>query len=147
MGEQRMEPDGWAVTGLDANFLGDGQARVVAGQLLGQPASVRFEPVGWTWDYGDGSSRTSASPGSTWQQLGLDEFEPTPTSHVFDEPGTHTVTLTVSYSAAYSFGGGGWVAVSGAVTAAADPITVVVGNADTVLVEHPCTVDAAAPGC
>jgi hypothetical protein len=142
-----MEPDGWAITGLDANFLGDDATRIVDGALLGQPASVRFAPVSWTWDYGDGDSRTSSTPGATWAQLGLREFDPTSTSHAFDAPGVYTVQLTVSYSAAYSFGGGGWVPVTGSVAAPAAPITVVVGDADTVLVEHPCTVDRDGPGC
>ncbi|MCC6855990.1 MAG: hypothetical protein IT189_08010, partial [Microbacteriaceae bacterium] len=45
VGTNAMQPNGWAVVGLDTNFLSRGGADVVAGTLLGGPAEVRFTPV------------------------------------------------------------------------------------------------------
>ncbi len=78
-----MQPDGWIVPGLDANFYAVTAPHVVNGTLLGQPASVRFTPVAFHWDYGDGNAATRSTKGATWEALGIPEFEPTPTSHVY----------------------------------------------------------------
>ena len=80
---QVMEPSGWAVTGLPINFYAVASVNVKSGMLLGYPADVRFTPIGYHWDYGDGTATTVRSGGSSWAALGLAEFSATPTSHVF----------------------------------------------------------------
>ena len=90
-----MEPNGWAIEGLPANFVANASPEVVAGTLLGQPADVRFTPVGYRWVHSDGAIVASASPGATWSALGVAEFTPTDTSHAYAESGEYTVTLQV----------------------------------------------------
>jgi hypothetical protein len=144
---QSMEPQGWAVVGLDVNFYAGGGIHEVEGTLLGQPASVRFTPIAWRWSYGDGTARTSVVGGSSWGAQGAREFDATPTSHVYGAPGTYTIDLAVDYSAQYRFAGGAWMPVPGVVRVQANPLTVVAGDAKTVLVERECTVDPNGPGC
>ncbi|MDZ4236394.1 MAG: hypothetical protein U1C73_22170, partial [Dietzia sp.] len=82
------EPNGWAVRGLDANILATGGSSIRTGEFFGTVAEVRFTPVAYLFDYGDGSAPLSTStPGATWAALGLDEFDPTPTSHVYTASG------------------------------------------------------------
>ena len=50
-----MEPGGWAIEGLPANFVAAASVQVVSGTLLGQPADVRFTPVGYRWTHSDGA--------------------------------------------------------------------------------------------
>jgi len=144
---QQMEPDGWAVAGLDTNFYALTDPHVVDGQLLGRPASVRFTPTRYDWAYGDGSAAALGTKGGTWRQLGLAEFSPTPTSHVYAHEGEYTITLQVGFAAEYRFAGGSWIPVPGLVTLPANELHTVVTGAKTVLVDGDCVAHPGDPGC
>ena len=146
-GGNYMEPNGWIVVGLNTNFYSDASARVVDGTLLGQPAAVRFTPVSWVWSYGDGASTTSANPGASWAALNLAEFEPTATSHVFTNPGSFAIDLTITYSAEYQFGGADWIDISGTLDIPANRIVATASDANTVLVSRDCRQNPGGPGC
>ena len=66
---------------------GDRASTWSTGTLLGQPASVRFTPVAFHWNYGDGKAATRSTKGATWEALGIPEFGRTPTSHVYERGG------------------------------------------------------------
>jgi hypothetical protein len=142
-----MEPNGWAVFGLNTNFYSVGGNGIKTGALLGQPASVRFIPVGWHWNYGDGTTSALTKGGSTWKAQGLGDFDPTASSHVFRKAGTYTVTLTVEYGAQYQFAGGPWTTVAGTVQLPANRLQITVGKAKTVLVNKDCVQNPRGPGC
>ncbi|WP_133160225.1 hypothetical protein [Cryobacterium zongtaii] len=144
---QGMEPNGWLVVGVPANFFATASAHVRSGTLLGASAEVRFTPVGFRWDYGDGTSRTSASGGATWAALNLPEFSETSTSHVFESTGTLSIGLVVSYSAEYRFAGAEWRDVQGLVLVPTRPITAIADRAGTVLVAESCLGNPGGPGC
>jgi hypothetical protein len=138
------EPAGWGVVGLDSNFYAGSGAQVIEGELLGRPAAVRFTPVAWHWDYGDGSRTTTVDPGAPWGSA--EEFEPTATSHRYASAGTYSVGLAVEFAAEFRFAGSDWLAVAGTVTAAGGTLSVRIGTADTVLVERGCDASSG-PGC
>ena len=146
-GRQLMEPDGWTVAGLDTNFYAITGQHLVNGTLLGRPADVRFTPTTYLWAYGDGSSASKSTMGGTWAAQGISEFEPTPTSHVYDELGDYTITLDIVFTAEYRFAGGPWRPVVGSITLPANDLYLRVGTAKTVLVEHDCQQNPAGPGC
>lgn len=144
------EPDGWAVRGLAANFLAAGGSSTRSGTLLGAAAEVRFTPVAWRFDYGDESApRTTATPGATWQALGLDEFDETATSHVYETSGSFTVSLLVDYAAEYRVGGSGpFVPIPGTLAIPSPSIQMVVADsATTALVGRDCVENPRGPGC
>jgi len=147
VGSNAMQPNGWAVVGLDTNFFSRGGADVVAGTLLGGPAEVRFTPVAWTWSYGDGATRRATTAGGLWAELGIPEFDATPTSHVYAAKGTYTITLTIDYVAEYRLGSGAWVPIAGVLSLPSNQLTITVGSARTVLVEDDCRVNPSGPGC
>ena len=142
-----MEPNGWAIEGLPANFVANASPEVVSGTLLGQPADVRFTPVGYRWVHSDGASVASSSPGATWSALGVAEFTATDTSHVYAASGEYTVTLQVSLAAEYRFAGSGWLPIAGTLTIDGAPQRVLVGEVDTVLTVGDCTAYPSSPGC
>ncbi|WP_309714054.1 PKD domain-containing protein, partial [Pseudolysinimonas sp.] len=146
-GRQQMEPDGWTVAGLDTNFYAIAGQHVVNGTLLGRPADVRFTPTTYRWTYGDGTAATKTTKGGTWAALGIAEFEPTPTSHVYEQVGDYTITLSIVYAAEYRFDGGAWRPVVGTLTLPANDLYIRVGTAKTVLVEHDCLANPSGPGC
>jgi hypothetical protein len=144
---QGMEPDGWLVVGVPTNFFASAAAHQSSGPLLGSPAEVRFTPVSFTWDYGDGATGSSASGGASWAAQGLPEFSETSTSHVYENTGTISVGLSVSYSAEYRFDGGDWREVDGLLSVPSAPMTVLAERAGTVLVAEGCSANAEGPGC
>ena len=147
VGDSGMEPNGWMVTGLDTNFYSAATAHVVGGELLGIPASVRFTPRAWAFDYGDGSSTRTATGGGSWAALGLAEFDPTPTSHVYAAPGTFDIGVAVEFGAEYSLDGQTWIAIAGTLSVPVARFTATAGDATTVLVARDCRANPRGPGC
>ena len=142
-----MEPGGWAIEGLPANFVAGASVEVVSGTLLGQPADVRFTPIGYRWVHSDGAVVESGHPGASWEALGLEEFTETGTSHRYAASGEYTVALEVVLRAEYRFAGSVWRAIAGTLTIAGDPQRVLVGELDTVLTQGDCNVYPSGPGC
>jgi hypothetical protein len=142
-----MEPGGWAVVGLPANFVAAASVEVVSGTLLGQPADVRFTPVGYRWSHGDGGALETGAPGATWAELGQREFSPTATSHVYAATGEYQVQLSVVLRAEYRFAGSPWRPIAGTLAVAGAPQRVLVGEFDTVLTQGDCIANPSGPGC
>jgi hypothetical protein len=147
VGTAHMQPNGWGVVGIHTNFYSIGGAHVVTGTLLGQPASVRFTPIAWHWDYGDGTAATAGAPGGTWAQLGIREFDATPGSHVYATKGGYTVRLGIEYTAEYQFAGQPWLPIPGSLLLSANDLSITTWNVKTVLVAEDCLADPSAPGC
>ena len=120
--------------------------QVVSGTLLGQPADVRFTPVGYRWTHSDGAVVEGDGPGATWAALGQREFSPTATSHVYASAGEYTVDLSVVMRAEYRFAGSPWRSISGTLSLAGTPQRVLVGEFDTVLTQGDCLANPAGPG-
>jgi hypothetical protein len=146
-GIQRMEPDGWVVVGLPANVYSIVGTQIVAGELLGQSADVRFTPVAWQWNYGDGTAATLPTRGGTWAALGLREFDATPTSHIYQRAGSYTIRLSIVYRAEYRIAGGPFTPIAGTITLPANELHITASGAKTVLVDRDCTVAPRGPGC
>jgi hypothetical protein len=143
----RSQPNGWAVAGAPVNLLTDAAAQVVDGTLLGRPAEVRFVPVAFMWDYGDGTTSTTAGPGASWRELGQPDFTATDTSHVYPSMGDRQVSLTITYSPSYRFDGGAWQQIPGTLPVRVGPVTIHVLQGSTVLVGGACGTPDAGPGC
>jgi len=148
-GVDHMQPNRWMVVGLDTNFFARATQHVKSGTLLGRPASVRFTPVRYHWTYGDGAGRTTATPGATWEALGLHEFDPTATSHIYRNPGTYYIDLTIGFAPEYRYADATeWIPVSGLIWVPANRLVAeAAAGAKTVLVEDECTVNPQGPGC
>lgn len=147
-GTVETEPSGWAVIGLTTNAISTATTHTVDGILLGQPATVRFTPISWSWDYGDGGTATTATGGRHWAVLGVPEFDPTPTGHVFAQRGTYTVSVSVDFLVEYRVGAGAWTRIPGILTLpAAAPTALRAVGARTVLVAEDCTENPRGPGC
>ena len=146
-GTDHMQPNGWMVVGLETNFYATVPSELEQGELLGQPARVRFFPVAWHWTYGDGAQATVRSPGGTWSAQGLRDFDPTPTSHPYRAKGTYEIDLDIRFGAEYQYAGSGWTPVAGTIDVPANRLRAVAGDAKTVLVNHDCLVNPNGPGC
>jgi hypothetical protein len=142
-----MQPNGWMIVGLATNFYSVVGVEVQQGELLGEPASVRFTPISWHWSYGDGSSAVRSTPGGTWAAEGIPEFDATPTSHVYTASGTYFIDLSIVFRAEYKWADGGWKPIVGTITIPANRLEATAGDAKTVLVGRDCLQDPSGPGC
>lgn len=141
-----VEPGDAGVAGMPTNFVSSGAVHTQSGDLFGRPVSVRFSPVGYDFDYGDGTTRSTADGGRTWAELGQASFTATATSHAYRHRGTYSVHARVRYTAEVDIGNG-WFPVSGELTIDGPVQQIRVYEARTALVDRTCTEQPTAPGC
>jgi hypothetical protein len=140
------EPQGFGVVGMPANLVAAASEQQIPGTLLGWDVVVRFVPVRYDFDFGDGSTVRATSGGATWEQLGQAQFTPTATSHAYRARGTYSAAVTVQYAASVDFGTG-WRAVPGYVSATTSGYGVRVVEVRTALVDRTCAENPGGPGC
>ncbi|GAA5097569.1 hypothetical protein GCM10025760_31770 [Microbacterium yannicii] len=141
------EPAGFGVVGMPTNLLAAASEERIPGTVLGWDVTVRFVPVAYVFDNGDGTTTRSATGGSSWTSLGQGQFTPTPTSHAYRDRGTYPVSVTVEYAASVDFGSGTWRPVAGVVRSQAAGYDVRVVEVRTALVDRTCVEDPTGPGC
>ena len=140
------EPGNVAVVGLPANFLSSAKTETIPGTVLGRPLTIRFTPVNYAFDYGDGYRRDSTGPGTAWDANGQAQFTPTNTSHVYKEAGRYTVSVAVTYAADIDLGSG-WIPIRGTLNGPPASQEIRVVQAHTALVLGTCHERPSAPGC
>ena len=141
------EPLGLGVAGMPTNLVAAASTQLQSGPLLGYDVTVRFRPVAYRFDHGDGSGASHRVGGATWASLGLPDYTATATSHTYAAPGIYRVTAAVVYEAHVDFGSGAWRPVEGSVTSSATGYDVRVVEVRSALVARTCLEDPAGPAC
>ncbi len=141
------EPAGFGIVGMPTNLVATASTQDIAGTLFDWDVTVRFTPAWYLFDHGDGTSARTPTGGATWESLGVAQFTPTPTTHVYRDRGEFTVGVEVQYTAAVDFGSGAWRVVPGYVTAPGGSYDLRVVDVRTALVDRTCVEDPAGPGC
>ncbi len=131
----RIEPQGWSVPRLPTNMVAVATVHRKRGELLGWPVEVRFTPVDYHWNFGDGSRRSTSDAGALWSQRGVAQFSATPTAHRYDRPGRYRVSLRVDYRVEFRFEGESFGDIDGEVSRDAPSQTVEVLTVSPLLVE------------
>jgi len=145
-GRTMGEPDSLGVVGLPVNFVTGATRHVRSGELFGFPVDVRFTPVSYTFHYGDGESKSSSSPGSSWQSLAQAQFTPTDTSHTYSARGTYDARVDIGYTAEIDLGAG-WFPIEGQLDIPGPTQQIRIFEAHTALVARTCAEQPSAPGC
>lgn len=140
------EPDNLGVAGLPTNFITDAAAHTRSGELFGFPIDVRFTPAAYTFHYGDGQTKTTSTPGASWDTLAQAQFTPTDTSHTYAERGTYDANVDITYTAEINLGTG-WFPIDGHLDIPGPTQQLRIYEAHTALVAHTCTEQPTAPGC
>lgn len=140
------EPGNVGIAGMPTNFTAAASTQIQDGELFGVPLRVRFVPAGYDYTYGDGSSATVTTPGQTWEALGQAQFTPTPTSHVYREPGVYPTRVDIRFTAQVDLGGG-WIDIPGQLTTSGATQEIRILEARTALVAHTCHENPAGVGC
>ena len=127
-GAIRADPVGWTLVNLDTYFWcadGAGRSCVDRGEpeqlitLLGRQVRIRPHVTAYTWRFGDGSAQTAGGGRVT---------------HIYRSRLTAVVTVTLTWSAEYSVGGGGFQPIGGTTTTTSEPLVLPVREARPVLV-------------
>ncbi|MGM1016577.1 MAG: hypothetical protein ACQEW8_03460 [Actinomycetota bacterium] len=140
------EPGNVGVAGLPTNFVARATVQTMRGTLFDRAVTVRFTPVGFDFDYGDGTRMQSSTGGREWEQLRQPQFTPTDTSHVYEERGVYRARVNVRYRAEVDVGTG-WIPVQGVLTARGPAQEVRIFDAYTALVAYSCDERPRSPGC
>lgn len=97
-----MEPATRSIVNAPNNFAATDTAAVTRDPVvLGITIPVAFTPVGYTWDFGDGSTGTGAGI------VHAAVHQPGAVEHAYLERGTYPVTLTPVYKVRFTLPGGG----------------------------------------
>ena len=107
--------------------------------LLGHRVALRVQVVRVAWDFGDGTTATTASV-----QRRYDPADPCSTvlcarywGHVYTRPGPVTVSARVTWSGQFQVDGGEWAPITGTVTGPAASQDLTIREARGVLVATP----------
>ncbi|SFJ63359.1 hypothetical protein SAMN05216467_0266 [Cellulomonas sp. KH9] len=115
-----LQPDrGWALVNIETIVSTDPAPVTLRTDLLGIGVTVEATPRRWAYDFGDGHTLTTSSPGRPYPDH--DVF------HEYEQPGTTTITLTAEWTGRYQVDGSPlWRDVDGvaSTTAATAPFTV-----------------------
>lgn len=107
-------PGGKTLVNLETNFYTlDNQAIPQTVTVASQVVEIRATPTAYTFNFGDGASTTSATPGRPHPHLDI--------THVYEQVGKVAVSLDTTYSGEYRIGGGDWVAIPDTLTVAGTP--------------------------
>ena len=106
-------PEGETLVNFETNFYTEAEPFSPSVRLLGQRVDLRIWPSSYTWVYGDGESRTGASPGAPYPDLEV--------THVYLRKGRVAPWVDTTWSAEFRVGGGGWRPVDGTVTITGEP--------------------------
>lgn len=120
-------PDGTTLVNLDTNFYTAAEPFTTTVTLLDQTITLHIRPTAFTWTFGDGTTRTTTTPGAPYPDLQV--------THAYTQPGTVTTQLTTTWSADYQIGTGPTHTVDGTVTMTSDPVPLRIREATPVLVD------------
>ena len=102
--------------GRDCEAIGEGERRIT---LLGQPVRIRPKILSYTWDFGDGTGQEITSGRA---------------AHTYRHAGQVTVTVTLTWTADYALGSGGFQPIDDTTTTTSPPRVLPVREAQTVIV-------------
>jgi hypothetical protein len=112
-----IQPGEWSMPRLPTNFIASARTHTRSGELAGWPIEVRFVPHRYHWSFGDGTRATWSEAGKSWAAWGKQQFDPTPTSHIYATPGVYSVSLLVEYRVWFRFVGQSFQRLDGTVSA------------------------------
>lgn len=136
-----MQPArGWVLVNQPTIVYSTDDGQTLHTQLLGHPVTVRATPTSWAWDYGDGHSTTTKSPGHAYPHQDV--------WHTYSSLGTRRIGLTVTWTAQFQYDEyPGWRDVDGTATTSATTAPFTVEERRGRLVAETCDRNPHAPGC
>lgn len=120
-------PDGLTLVNFDTNFLTEAEPFVENLTLLTNAVDLDITPTSYTWDFGDGTTRTTTTPGAPYPDLEV--------THAYERTGTYQLNVTITWSADFRVNGGPWIPVDGTVPITSPDVALQVQEGTPVLVD------------
>jgi hypothetical protein len=112
--EIEIQPETKTLVNFDTIFYTDPRPVDVDLTILGQAVQVRATPTSYVWEFGDGTSLTTPTPGAAYPARDI-------VHRYLDADVTVEPSVSVVYGARFRVGGGGWRDVGGTVTIPGPP--------------------------
>lgn len=124
-----IEPHGTTLVNFDTNLYAEPVPFSYTVNLLGNTIDLNAVPVSYTWNHGDGTTQTTTSPGSPYPILEV--------THQYQQPGTVTLSVDVTYRVYYRINGGPGAELSTTITAPGPGHDLRIREAIPVLISRP----------
>lgn len=112
-------PGGRTLVNLPTNVYADGRTQRLTVTLLTQPVTIEVTPTTYTWDFGDGTTLTTRTPGRPYPDLDV--------THPYPRVGTYPIRLTTTLTGRYRTPTTPWADIPGVLrlTTAPQPLRVI----------------------
>jgi hypothetical protein len=126
--QAQTQPRDRTLVNLETIFYAEhGQRDYPVGQILGHDVVIRVEGVSYLWDFGDGETVTTKTPGAKYPSKEI--------VHRYRKAGqTVHPSVTVTYRGSFSVDGGAFQPIPGTVTVAGQPGALEIAEARSELV-------------
>ncbi|WP_245530300.1 PKD domain-containing protein [Cellulomonas flavigena] len=137
----RLQPDrGWVLVNIETIVMTDPTPVALRTTLAGFGVDVEAVPTRYSYDFGDGHTLDTRSPGAPHPDH--DTF------HEYEQPGTYAITLTTEWSGRYRVDGDPtWRDVTGTATTSATSPPFTAEERTSRLVDSLCTDVPTPPDC
>lgn len=135
-------PTNWGVAQRRTAFWADSSIRTLNVTLLGQPVAIRATPIAYTWNFGDGTTKKTTTPGSRPSSLDRASIY-----HVYTKPGRVTVRLSTTYTGQFSVAGGAWQDIPGTAAVSSQPLNITIYRHHKYLAQDDCLTKPTASDC
>ena len=120
-------PDGQTLINFDTNFFTrNTSATTQTVTLLGQQVTIEARPTSYRWNFGDGVSLTTSTPGAPYPALDV--------THDYADPGQVNPSVDTVYQGRYRINDDEWQAIPGSLTVSGEPVGLRVRSASPHLV-------------
>jgi hypothetical protein len=107
-------PKGRTLVNLDTIFFTtNAEPTVVPVRLLGQSVEIEATPTSYAWQFGDGESLTTDTPGHAYPEQDV--------THTYLETATVAPSVDTTYTGRYRVGNGDWQTIDATVTVTGAP--------------------------
>ena len=120
-------PDGQTLINFDTNFFTDNvESTTRTVTLLGQRVEIEATPSEYTWEFGDGATMRTTSPGAAYPDLDV--------THDYADPGPVAPSVSTTYTGRYRINGDAWQQIPGSLTVPGESVSLRVRSASPHLV-------------
>ncbi len=139
------QPSNFGLRNAHSNIYAKAQDQEFAFDFQDASIVLKARPVSYRWDYGDGFSTTTSTPGGPIIENAFNT--PTATSHQYAQTGDFQVTVTTFFAGDYSVDGGPFQPVAGEAAVVSAPHLMSIWRTRTHQVSQDCLENPTGIGC
>ncbi len=139
------QPSNFGLRNAHSNIYAQAREQEFTFEFQDAEIVLKARPVSYQWNYGDGTSATTTSPGGPVAGTAFDTQ--TPTSHQYARTGDFDLTLTTFFAGDYSVDGGPFQPVAGEAAVVSEPHLMSIWRTEGHNVSENCIENPRGIGC